>query len=753
MSDRSGTASRSLAAVLSLLILIGGCLGALWFYQSLRAAEEAALVRFLDDRSRYVRADLLAKINEHTQAQQRMAARLNNQPLVDEQKWRDDVLRYQSDYPYYRSMSVLDSRRITLWQQSIGPRRSLPGEPYPISGRYQTVLDLAADSGELVVTEPFVMADGRTGVTFINPIGTGPDHKGFLAAVLTVPDAIDAMLSELFRDQLRLRVMVDDREVYPFPPPGWPEDYSWQPGFYLDLDEDSRGFHFQFALTADDVALVHSALPGTALAGGIAMALLLALLTYLGLAARRQARSMAATNRRLHREVRERELAEQELEFLVTHDPLTGLPNRTGSSRELERILSESHGTKAQLALLFLDLDQFKDINDSLGHQLGDQLLCEIPRRLGQVLRETDFVGRHGGDEFLIAVSRPGREQIEQLVSQLLRSLDEGFRIERNQFFISASIGVAYYPESGSSVSELIQNADTALFKAKNAGRNQFAVFTREMFDQAQHRLNLSRDIRQALDAGQFSLVYQPIVRVDDLQMVGLEALLRWHHERGFQVPPQDFIRIAEETGLIGRLGEFALRQALSDLGRWQAMGGQAPWLAVNISGAQIRETDFAETLSVLLHEHRIQPEQLHLEITEEVLIENLMRNRRTLQKLDDIGMRIVVDDFGVGYSSLAYLKNFPISVVKIDRGFVQDLARDPEDQAITRTICSLARDLGMSTVAEGVEHLDQLELLRQFNCVFAQGFLFSRPVDADEVARQLQQGPDWQNVIDSSEK
>ncbi|MEN1729644.1 MAG: GGDEF domain-containing phosphodiesterase, partial [Pseudomonadota bacterium] len=329
---------------------------------------------------------------------------------------------------------------------------------------------------------------------------------------------------------------------------------------------------------------------------------------------------------------------------------------------------------------------------------------------------------------------------------------DEAFKIDRNQFFISASIGIATYPESGRSVSELIQNADTALFKAKNAGRNQFVVFTQEMMDQAQHRLTLSRDIRQALDASQFKVVYQPIIKVDTLEMVGIEALLRWPHEDGFMVPPQDFIRVAEETGMISRLSRFAMSEALSDLGRWQALTGKPPWLAVNISGAQILEADFADQLSVLLHESRIEPSLLHLEITEEILIENLMRNRRTLQKLNDFGMQIVVDDFGVGYSSLAYLKNFPVSVVKIDRGFIQDLAEDAEDQAITRTICGLSSDLGMNTVAEGVESVDQLRLLRRFNCVYAQGFLFSQPVGPEAIERLLVEQVNWNSLMAEAE-
>lgn len=385
-----------------------------------------------------------------------------------------------------------------------------------------------------------------------------------------------------------------------------------------------------------------------------------------------------------------------------------------------------NHGT--QLAVLFLDLDQFKDINDSLGHQLGDQLLCEIPRRLAGVLRDRDFIGRHGGDEFLIAVERADREQIEQLAGNILRSLDGGFAVEDHRLFISGSIGIAYYPESGRSVTELIQNA----------GRNQSAVFTCEMLAQAQHRLNLSRDIRHALEDGDFRVVYQPIIDMRDLSMRGVEALLRWNHSEGYAVPPQEFIRVAEETGIIGRLGQFALDRSFSDMAHWKTLSKKLPWLAVNVSGAQIYEAGFAEQLSVLLHQYRIEPERLHLEITEEVLIENLARNRWMLHTLDEIGIRIVVDDFGVGYSSLSYLKNFPISVVKIDRGFVRDIVSDPEDQAITRTICALAADLGMQTVAEGVESDEQLALLASYRCSFAQGFLFARPVEANEISEML---------------
>jgi diguanylate cyclase (GGDEF)-like protein len=748
MPSSSSPVRRRLALGLSGLMLAAGLAGSWLFYSGLKNSEAQALNRHVEYLASYVRSDILATVNEQVQAQQRKAQRLARTGLIDQAGWRADARLFKVHYPYYRSIAVLDPDLRIHWLEGTEWEPVTEGDRYPVGEVYRDVLTESAVTGMLVIARPRLLPDGKAGVTFINPIGTGDQHLGFLASVLSVPDAVDAMVSDMFRDELVLRVTARDSTIYPFPSLDDASRFDWSSSFAIDLDGDGDGFLFELGISDLGRRQLGTMLPVVALAGGIAGSFLIAIIAYLGLNASDQTRVLRKANQRLEEEIRERQQAERELEFLVSHDPLTGLPNRTGSTRYLERALSEQDDKEGQFAVLFLDLDQFKDINDSLGHQLGDRLLCEIPPRLAAVLKDRDFVGRHGGDEFLIAARRADREQIEQLAVTILRSLDPGFAIDDNRFFISASIGIAFYPESGRSVSELIQNADAALFKAKNAGRNQFAVFTREMFSQAQHRLNLSRDIRHALDAGQFRLVYQPIVSVRDLSLCGLEALLRWEHEKGYMVPPQDFIRVAEETGIIGRLGEFAMEQALSDLAHWKSLTERPPWLAVNISGAQIREGGFAEQLSVLLHEYRIEPELLHLEITEEILIENLMRNRRMLQKLDDIGMRVVVDDFGVGYSSLAYLKNFPISVVKIDRGFVKDLATDSEDQAITRTICSLASDLGMLTVAEGVETREQLDLLRQFRCSFAQGYLFSRPVDATAVVAMLDQQPAWSRLI-----
>ncbi len=735
------------------LIVLTGCLGAVLLFHALQSAERAAMERHVHGLASFIEADLSRDLQEQINAQQRMATRLALGGIDQGELWENNAELFLRHYPYYRKLAVLEPDLTVHAVRSGLPPGLAPGDRYPVDADYHPRLEQAVERGELVITRPEHLPDGAPGITFITPIGQGEAHAGFLAAVLVIPDSIQAMLPAMLHDELRLRAVHRGREVYPFPAVDGIESRQWDAEFTLDPDDDEESMTFMLGLTDESRAQLTSVLPNVVLVSGMLLSCLFALVAWLGINAAAQTRVLADSNRRLESEVHEREQAEETLAFLATHDSLTGLPNRTGSTERIEQLIRRHGDDDRQLALMFLDLDQFKDINDSLGHQIGDRLLCEVPRRLAGVLREQDLVGRHGGDEFLIAVVRDSRDQVEQLAGNILRPLDGGFAIDDHRLFISASIGIAFYPDSGRSVADLIQNADTALFKAKHAGRNQFAVFTREMFAQAQHRLNLSRDIRHALEDGDFRVVYQPIVDVDSLELVGLETLLRWQHQKGYMVPPQEFIRVAEETGVIGRLGQFALDQALSDLARWQELVDRPPWIAVNVSGAQAHESGFAEQVSVMLHQYRIAPALLHLEITEEVLIENLLRNRRMLQKLDEIGMRIVVDDFGVGYSSLAYLKNFPISVVKIDRSFVRELPTDPEDQAITRTICGLAHELGMRTVAEGVESPEQLELLRRYRCSHAQGFLFSRPVERAEAEAMIRGDCRWLDVGESGDK
>ncbi|MGB0514354.1 MAG: putative bifunctional diguanylate cyclase/phosphodiesterase, partial [Wenzhouxiangellaceae bacterium] len=568
-----------------------------------------------------------------------------------------------------------------------------------------------------------------------------------LVAVLDARSAIESMLTGFYMREVMFTGRFGDAGfVIPADarPASVPEQYRQQLGF--QLDHGWARFDVEVALRPEKIYEMRSGLPETVLVGGTITSILLVLAALLGMTASRQARVMTDANRQLHNEIRDRELAERELQFLLTHDSLTELPNRKGMLHRIEQAIERVDPSRG-LAVLYVDLDQFKDINETLGHHLGDELLRQVPARLLSELDDADAIGRLGGDEFLILLDRRDRYRILRIARALLAAIEQPFRIGEHQLFVTASIGVALLDSRATSAAELIQNADAALFRAKQLGRNQLAVFTPEMFARVEYRLNLSRDIRQALDNEDFRLVYQPIVDLKTLELRGVEALLRWRHTDGNDVPPGDFIRVAEETGMVHRLSRYAVNRAMADLAHWTGEFSDPPWLSVNISGAQFREIGFVQELSVLLHRHKIAPDRLHLEITEEVLIENMTRNRSVLARLDEIGMPLVVDDFGVGYSSLAYIKNFPVSTIKIDQGFIRGLENYAEDQAITRTICALSRDLRLKTVAEGIEELAQLQLLRQYGCDFGQGYLFMRPAPAEEICELLSGEPPWRKL------
>ena len=734
---------------LSLLVALIGSLASWRVFVELHQAHHQSVQRQVEQMAEFLESDLMSGFQARLAAHRRMAQRVARDFEGVSDRWTQDALQYRRDFPYIRSLELLSPTfqglaRVSADESSLfGPLLWLTPTIEPAA-----LNPILFERGVWLMPAE-QLPDGRYGLASISPILL-PDSLeqvvlGYLVSHFILPDAIAALIPEVFQEQLLLEVRdSDDQVIYSSARKQGLASVDWLTAFDIDLDGDGSAYQFHVGLSPAGVAATQSRVPQAALFGGLAVTTLLALISFLGLRAGHQARGLAGVNRQLKREMADHEDARKELAYLASHDPLTGLPNRQSATQRIGALVQQGVLAGEECALFFMDLDQFKDINDSMGHQVGDQLLQAIAPRIAGMLREEDFLGRHGGDEFLLAVRRHSREQIEQLADNLLRSMDRGFVVGTNRFFISASIGIAYLSDSGASVDGLIQNADTALFRAKSAGRNQYAIFTPEMFSQAQQRLHMSRDIRNALDRQDFRVVYQPIVSSSDGSLIGLEALCRWQHPDGHWVPPQEFIRVAEETGLIGRLGQFVLEQAMTDLTHWQGLGVNTPWVSVNVSGVQFRDANFVESVSLLLHRFRLKPEQLHLEITEEVLIENVSANRRLLKRLDDIGIRIVVDDFGVGYSSLAYLKNFPISIVKIDRSFIKELVSDAEDQAITHAICRLSDDLGMHTVAEGVETADHLELLQRFSCSYCQGFLFSRPVSASEIEQILTQQIPW---------
>jgi diguanylate cyclase (GGDEF)-like protein len=439
----------------------------------------------------------------------------------------------------------------------------------------------------------------------------------------------------------------------------------------------------------------------------------------------------------------EKTLADERIEYLASHDSLTGLPNRDMFNRLLHEAMETARRRQLQFALLFIDLDRFKIINDSLGHEAGDALLAEIATRLRRNLRSSDIVARLGGDEFVVILEHTAdRGAIEEIARQLLAAVGEPVRLSGHECHATASIGVAMFPDHGSSVHTLTKNADMAMYLAKEDGKNNFRFFTKEVKMPSIERLTLENCLRHALPRDEFSLHYQPKVDLATGQLTGVEALLRWTHPEYGMLPPGQFIPLAEETGLIVPIGRWVLREACAQNMAWQRRGLQPVSMAVNLSPRQFIDENLLQDIDEALAASGMSPVLLQIEVTESMMMRNVARAIKVLDEIQSRGIRIAIDDFGTGYSSMSLMKQFPIDTIKIDRSFVRDLPDDTEDRAIAQAIINMGRALGMTIVAEGVETLEQEQFLRAHGCDEMQGFLFSRPLPPDQLADLLRPAP-----------
>ncbi|MFQ5512862.1 MAG: putative bifunctional diguanylate cyclase/phosphodiesterase [Myxococcota bacterium] len=450
------------------------------------------------------------------------------------------------------------------------------------------------------------------------------------------------------------------------------------------------------------------------------------------------------------RDISERKRTEEQIRRLAYYDTLTGLPNRRQFRKELERSVELARRHRRTKALLFMDLDGFKRINDGFGHTIGDRLLCDVADRFVRSVRLTDVVGlpsddegevmlaRLGGDEFTILLEEISEGPDAAVVARrLLKVLEEPFVIEGNRLFLSASIGIAVYPSDGESAETLLKNADTAMYHAKKRGRGSYQFFSASMNQLGTRRLSLESGLHRAMEVQGFALCYQPLRDTMNGRLTGAEALLRWEDASLGVVEATEFISVAEECGLIVPIGAWVLRTACQQLRRWSDTGFAPPRMAVNLSGHQVRHPAFWELVHGVLEEAQLEPAQLELEITESTVMQD--EAIRVLTRLSEEGLAIALDDFGTGYSSLSSLRRLPIDRLKIDRTFVEEIPTNLDDCAVTRAIIAMAHRLGVRVVAEGVETLEQMEFLREHGCDEVQGFLLSTPLPADEFTRFLE--------------
>ncbi|QYR22910.1 EAL domain-containing protein [Paenibacillus sp. sptzw28] len=423
--------------------------------------------------------------------------------------------------------------------------------------------------------------------------------------------------------------------------------------------------------------------------------------------------------------------SESRINYMAFHDELTGLSNRRLLTERLNGEMQRARETDSRFAVLLLDIDRFKTINDALGHSFGDQMLQAVSKRLSHAAAEPEHVFRMGGDEFVILLpDLPDKAAAARQAQSLMGLFDAPFMLGEAEYHITISVGISFYPEDGDSVDILIKNADTAMYSAK-VNRNEFSSYLPDMNMKAHDRLRLESDLRRALDHGQFTLAYQPLVNLSTNKVVGVEALVRWHHPQRGLLPPGEFIPLTEENGLILPLGEWILRAACTQNKQWQDAGLPPMMMSVNLSMRQFRQHQLAERIKSILEQTGMNPGYLELEITES-MTSDVEFAAETLTSLKALGVQISIDDFGTGYSSLVYLKRFPIDKLKIDRSFVSDLAADGSDAAIVTTITSMAKHLKLRVTAEGVENDEQIRFLRERQCEEAQGYYYSKPIPAN---------------------
>ncbi|SDW85058.1 bifunctional diguanylate cyclase/phosphodiesterase [Marinobacter mobilis] len=697
---------------------------------------QAAIGQEADNLSR----ELTERFQAHQQAIYRMAQRLRVSPDMTEATWRMDARNYLSNFGIYQAIEWIDRDYFIRWIEPINGNESVVGFNIAFSDQRRRALAEAAANDTLDSSGVITLKQGGTGLVIYAPVGSGDDNNGFIAGVFLLENLADTLLSSSLRSDFLITIAENGKQIYQLAPAN---DVSTAYSDSVQADLLSSTWQLTLIPTEHWVQKHQSSLPWVTLYTLALMGVLVSLAGLLIQLVLKRHQDLLKTRYDLEQEIQQRQIAQRNLARLESTDSLTGLANRRFFMEDLAHTLILADRHRRQAALVMIDLDRFQMLNDSLGHQFGDELLIRVAERLNALGDERVMIAYAGGDEFMVCQQHVENiDDVIHLLGQIQKCFTEPYAIQGHTYAITATMGIAIYPQSGVDADVLLRSADIALHRAKENGRNSYQFYTEGMQDREVRRLELDKDLATALEQDQFVLHLQPQLDLNTMEVNSAEALIRWQHPQRGLIPPFEFIPLAEESGRITDIGRWVVMAACRQLAAWRDGPLSRMKIAINLSGRELDNEDLVDHIQRALTLFQVDASRLEVELTEEIFIQNIERNRNQLKRLHDLGVLLAIDDFGVGYSSLAYLRDFPVDLLKIDRSFITNITECPDDAIITRAVTNLAHNLGVKVVAEGVETEEQLEFLKNLNCDVVQGYLISRPVEATQLEILLRDNP-----------
>jgi len=693
----------------------------------------------LSNEARALADNLEREFTVHAQAIGRMAERMDIDGNFSEEQWRADARNYLDDFGVYQAIEWIDRDFIIQWLEPLAGNQNAIGFNVAFNDQRHQALKQAAATGNYDLSGIVELRQGGQGMVIYSPIGAGQDNNGYIAGVFRMEALAEQLLTSRMLEQFQVVIRYGQDSVYQL---NASADIDSSLSHTLPVNLPNLDWRLTLRPDQSWVAAHRSSWPTITFVSLLLMGLLTSLTALLVQLILRRNQALLKTRTDLQQEIDQRKAIQVDLERLESTDTLTGLANRRFFMEDLAHTLNIADRQMRQVALVMMDLDRFQMLNDSLGHQFGDELLIKVSERLNELSNERILVAYSGGDEFMVCQQQvEDIDDVIHLLGQIKHCFQEPFLVQGEEHSITATMGVAVYPQSGLDADTLLRNSDIALYRAKAQGRNTYQFYTEGMQEQEVMRLELDKDLNQALANDEFVLYYQPQLDLSNGEIHNVEALIRWQHPRRGLLAPGEFIPLAEESGRINDIGRWVVGAACRQLARWKGTPYRNLRIAVNLSGLELDDENLVDHIQSALRSEQVPASSLEVELTEEIFIQNIKHNLNQLSRLRKLGVHLAIDDFGVGYSSLAYLRDFPVDLLKIDRSFITHVTRRHDDAVITRAVINLAHNLGIQVVAEGVETEDQLNFLRHHNCNLAQGYLISRPVPAADLERALAEG------------